>query len=110
MDDNREGIRRAVEAADATGLVAGEELITAAETRPALPHQHLHAALPAQHAAHATIDALQTELSASAPDPAAIAGHVTRLRALPELEAIVTNWWENPLTQRFVAGLSQIGL
>ena len=36
--------------------------------------------------------------------------HVARLRLLPELEAIVVNWWDDPKVQRFFAGLGQIGV
>ncbi|MBV8372320.1 MAG: hypothetical protein JOY69_03600 [Candidatus Eremiobacteraeota bacterium] len=108
-------VREGVTGADATGLIAGEELITQAETllplqRPSLPQDDLHAALPSEHEAHATIDRLQAEIEGSNPDRGAIEEHVTRLRALPELEAIVGNWWESPSTQRFVWNLSQIGL
>ena len=106
-DDRRAGIV----AADATGLVAGEELITEAETLlPLLPHRDLHAALPHGHAAHATIDQLHADITAPVPDPQSIERHVGRLRSLPELEATVANWWDDPKTQRFIAGLSQIGL
>jgi hypothetical protein len=103
-------LRDAVTDADATGLIANEELITEAETRPVLPQADLHASLPAGHAAHATIDALHAEMQASSPDRAAIAAHVSNLRGLPELEAAIANWWESPNTQRFVGNLGQIGL
>jgi hypothetical protein len=108
-------VRDAVTDADATGLIAGEELITQAETllplqRPTLPQDDLHGALPSEHPAHATIDRLDAELQAAQPDRQAIEQHVGALRLLPELEAIVANWWENPRTQRFVWNLSQIGL
>ena len=108
-------IREGVTDADATGLIAGEQLITEAETllpleRPALPHEDLHAALPTQHGAHATIDRLRDEIAAPQPSRAAIEEHVGTLRALPELEARVATWWESPGTQRFLWNLSQTGL
>ncbi|HEY1654033.1 MAG TPA: hypothetical protein VGF86_02840 [Candidatus Tumulicola sp.] len=113
MDEIRDGVTDA----DATGLIAGEELITQAETlgpllggRPLPPSDDLHAALPAEHAAHETIDRLHAEVGSEAPNRDAIEGHVQRLRALPELEARIANWWEDPSTQRFVWNLSQIGL
>jgi hypothetical protein len=113
MDDRT--LRDGVTDADATGMVAGEELITEAETllpllRPALPIDDLHKALPAEHGEHSTIDRLHAEVNAEQPDPSAIERHVGRLRALPELEAIVANWWDDPRVQRFVANLNQIGL
>jgi hypothetical protein len=110
VDENH---REAITDADATGLIAGEELITQAQTlRPLLPlpHDELHAALPAAHGAHATIDALRAETESAAPDRRTIEGHVRTLRSLPELEAAVANWWDDPKTQRFIANLSQIGL
>ena len=114
MDEN---VRRGVEDADATGMIAGEELITQAETvlpsmlpRPPVPSEDLHAALPPEHEAHAAIDELHAAVQAEKPDRAAIEAHVQQLRGLPEVEAIVSNWWESPSTQRFVWNLSQIGL
>jgi hypothetical protein len=106
-------VRKEVEGADDTGLVAGEELITQAETlgpllRPAVPHADLHAALPKEHHAHATIDALHAEVQKESPHRPTIERHVSTLRGLPELEAIVANWWDDPRTQRFVDVLGRI--
>lgn len=103
-------LRDAVTDADATGLIANEELITEAETRPVLPHTDLHASLPEGHRAHTTIDALHAELKAPKPNRQSIETHVHSLRELPELEAAIANWWDSPRTQRFVANLNQIGL
>ncbi len=115
--DEKGDLRKEIEASDATGLVAGEELIARAETmlpllrqEAALPHKDLHAALPREHPAHSTIDALHAETQKPSPSSEAIERHVGVLRALPELEAIVTNWWDNPKTQRYFAALGQIGL
>jgi len=113
--DERNEIRDAIEDADDTGLVAGEELITRAETllplaRPSVPSELLHAALPHGHAAHATIDALHAEINRESPSRSAIEKRVGALRALPELESILANWWDDPQTQRFIANLAQIGL
>jgi hypothetical protein len=118
MENKRDpdDVRDAVTSADATGLIAGEELITEAETllpiseRPALPREALHAALPHEHAAHTTIDRLHGEIESRSPNRHSIERHVGALRALPELEASIANWWEDPRTQRFIANLSQIGL
>ncbi len=95
------------------GLLPAKELITRAETmlpllRPALPRENLHAALSQGHAAHKTIDELHAHLEGSTPDRRAIEKHVGALRALPELEAIVANWWDDPKTQRFIGYLGQI--
>jgi hypothetical protein len=116
MDKNR-NLREGIEDADATGLVAGEELITQAETelpllrlRDSLPHEDLHAALPEAHDAHATVDALHAEMQKPAPNRALVEQHVARLRLLPELEATIVSWWEDPRVQRIVSGLGQIGV
>ena len=98
MDKNR-NLRDGIEDADATGLIAGEELITQAETE-----------LPEAHAEHATGDALHAELHKPAPDRGSVEQHVARLRLLPELEAIVVNWWDDPKVQRFFSDLGQIGI
>ena len=100
--------RDAITGADDTGLVAGERLITDAETL--LPVEELHDALPQGHAAHETIDRLHDEVKGAAPNPGAIRKHVGVLRSLPELEATIEIWWEDPKTQRFIANLGQIGL
>ncbi|HLX25422.1 MAG TPA: hypothetical protein VKR05_00400 [Candidatus Cybelea sp.] len=109
---NREEQRReGVTDADATGLIAGEQLITEAETLlPILPREELHAALPEEHTAHSAIDQLHAELTKTAPDAQTIHAHVGRLRSLPQLEAAIANWWDDPKTQRFIANLGQIGL
>ena len=96
-------LREGVISADATGMIASEEL-------PVLPHADLHAALPHGHAHHATIDRLHREITSPSPDRSSIEKHVGTLRGLPEVEAIITNWWDDPKTQRFIANLSQIGL
>lgn len=93
---------------DDTGMVEGEKLITEAETL--LPIAKLHDALPDEHSAHATIDQLHAEVRSPKPDARAIHKHVGALRAFPELEAAVANWWDSPATQRFISNISQIGL
>jgi hypothetical protein len=112
MDSNDR--RDAVEAADATGMVAGEQLITNAETMLPLmasfPAEELREAVPAEHGAQGTIDRLQAELAKPAPSRAAIETHVNSLRSVSELEAIVANWFESPVVQRIIADLTQIGL
>jgi hypothetical protein len=96
-------LREGINAADATGMVASEELL-------AIPYEDMHAALPDDHAAHTTVDELHAETRKPAPDPNAIQAHVARLRLLPELEAIVVNWWDDPRVQRFFGDLGQIGV
>jgi hypothetical protein len=118
MDEHHKSdLRKEIDDADDTGLVAGEELITEAETllpllrqQAALPREDLHAALPAGHVAHASIDELHSAMEGRAPDRSSIERRIGHLRSFPELEAIVANWWDDPKTQRFIANLSQIGL
>jgi hypothetical protein len=107
--------RDAIEAADATGLVAGEELITNAETllpsiRESFPAKTLRESVPASHGAQQTIGLLQAELAKPAPSRAAIEQHVGALRSVRELEATVANWFDSPAVQRIIADLTQIGL
>ena len=116
IEEKLNDVRQGVTDADATGLIAGEQLITQAETilpiaqRVGLPSDDLHNALPDDHAAHGTIDALNAELSSERPDAAAIQQHVGTLRALPELRDRIALWWEDSRVQRFVADLGQIGI
>jgi hypothetical protein len=109
-EDRRENLREEITGADDTGMVANEEFITAAETRPVLPHENFHSALPPEHHGHATIDALHAEMRSDSPNRRAIEEHVGRLRGIPELEAAVVSWWERPAVQRFVDDLGRIGL
>ena len=103
MDKNDE-IRNAVEAADATGMVANQELWAT------FPSEMLHEALTPSHGAHATIDQLRAELGKTTPSPAILERHVGALRSVRELEAVAANWWDSPITQRIIADLTQIGL
>ena len=111
-----DNVRDGVTDADATGLIAGEQLITQAETllplgqRVGLPSDDLHDALPQDHAAHDTIDALGAELASDRPNAAAIEQHVGTLRGFPEVRDRIMTWWEDPVVQRFVADLGQIGI
>lgn len=102
--DKNDGIRNELKAADATGMVANQELLAT------FPAESLHEALPASHDAHATIDQLHAELGKTVPDIAGVQGHVGALRTVRELEAVVANWWDSPITQRILFDLNQIGL
>ncbi len=108
-NDRINEVRQGVTDADATGLIAGEELITRTETMlPILPHEELHQALPDGHDAHGTIDDLKAAIEHPTPDRSTIEKHVGVLRGLPELEATIANWWDDPKTQRFIGILGQI--
>lgn len=101
---HNDDIRKEFEAADATGMVANQELLAT------FPAEMLHEALPKSHDAHATIDHLRTELGKAAPSSEALKTHAGALRALPELQAIVANWWDSPKVQGIILDLTQIGL
>jgi len=103
MDKNKD-TREAVEAADATGMVANQELLAS------FPAEVLRAALPPSHGAHASIDELRSELAKPAPRREALEEHVSALRSVRELEATIANWWDSPTTQQIVYDLTQIGL
>src|SRR5271155_3187387 len=102
--DKNDAIRKEVEAADATGIVANQELLAT------FPTERLHEALPPSHGAHATIDQMRAELGKAAPSPAALEVQVSALRSVREVEAVIANWWDSPITQRIVLDLTQIGL
>jgi len=109
-EDRREALREEVTDADDTGMIANEELIAQVETRPVVPREDFHSALPPGHPGHATIDKLHAEMRAQSPNRQAIEAHVTHLRGIPELEATIVGWWEKPAVQRFIGDLGQIGL
>jgi hypothetical protein len=102
--DKNDDLREEVEAADDTGMVANQALLAT------FPVDTLHEALPPSHSAHATIDRLQRELGKTAPDPAMLKQHVSALRSVREVDAVIANWWDSPITQRIVFDLTQIGL
>lgn len=108
-EDRRENLREEVTGADDTGMIASEQFIAEAETRPVVPHEDFHAALPAGHPGHAHIDGLHAEMGSRSPDRHKIEEHAGRLRGIPELEAAFLSWWEKPAVQRFIADLGQIG-
>lgn len=112
---NTDDRRDAVEAADATGMVAGQQMITDAETmlptmRESFPGSELRSALPQSHPAQETISALEGELEKPMPSRASIERHVGALRGVRELEAVVANWFDSPSVQTIIADLTQIGL
>ncbi|HEX8806628.1 MAG TPA: hypothetical protein VF741_06745 [Candidatus Aquilonibacter sp.] len=102
--DKSDEFREEVEAADATGMVANQELLAT------FPAEMLHQALPASHHAHATIDQLKAELGKSKPNRATLEQHVRTLGAVHEVEAAVTHWWNSPTTQRILITLAEIRL
>ncbi len=102
--DKNEDTREAVEAADATGMVANQELLAS------FPADALRAAVPPSHGAHKSIDRLQGELVKPTPRREALEEHVNALRSVRELEATIANWWDSPATQQIVYDLTQIGL
>jgi hypothetical protein len=80
------------------------------DPHPPLPVDQLRSAVPPEHEAHPTIDALHGELSSERPAPAAIKAHVESLRKHAPLTTLVANWFEDPRTQAFIAELTATGL
>ncbi|HTW83632.1 MAG TPA: hypothetical protein VMD91_06160 [Candidatus Sulfotelmatobacter sp.] len=81
--------------------------------RPAVPHppyDELRGALGEDDDAQGAIDALQADMEAPRPDPKALHSHLSLLRALPELEARIANWWDAPETQAWVKQITDSGL
>lgn len=85
--DKNDDIRKEVEAADATGMVANQELLAS------FPAEALRGALPPSHGARASIDRLQGELAKPSPSRDTLEQHVRALRSVRELEATIANWW-----------------
>ncbi|MBV8580283.1 MAG: hypothetical protein JO225_04370 [Candidatus Eremiobacteraeota bacterium] len=77
---------------------------------PHPPYDELRAAAGADARAAASVDALEAELDADAPDPAAVQRHAAVLRGFPVLEARIANWWDAPDTQRWVKAITDAGL
>jgi len=102
--DKNDDIRKEVEAADATGMVANQELLAT------FPAEALRDALPPSHGARESVDRLQAELAKPNPRREVLEQHASALRSVRELEATIANWWDSPITQRIIADLTQIGL
>jgi hypothetical protein len=77
---------------------------------PHPPYDALRTAAGDDAATKQTVDALQAEMHAPKPDPAAVRRHVSALRSIPVLEARIANWWDDPDTQRWVLFLTDSGL
>jgi hypothetical protein len=74
-----------------------------------LPIDDLHA-IAEDADTRAEIDALHAELIKATPSVDAINGHVEGLRQRPQIFAIVSNWFDDPRTQTFLADLAGTGL
>jgi hypothetical protein len=80
--------------------------------RPGVPHppyDELRAAL-GDDDAQGSVDALQEELSSPKPDADVVRSHAGVLRAFPELEARIANWFDDPNTQRWIKFITDEGL
>ena len=77
---------------------------------PHLPYDELRTAAGDDPQAAGSVDALQAELHADAPNPEAVVQHANVLRAIPVLEARIANWWDDPDTQRWVKAITDAGL
>jgi hypothetical protein len=77
---------------------------------PLLPYDELRHAVGDDPSAQGELDALHAHLAASEPDPARIRGHVDALRGVRDAEARIANWWDDPVTQRWIKAISDAGL
>jgi hypothetical protein len=77
---------------------------------PHPPYDELRTAVSTDPGALAAVDDLHASLSAEHPDAPTIAGHVDRLRGVKTAEARVASWYESPVVQEWLAGLSAGGL
>jgi len=79
-------------------------------TVPHPPYEDLRTAAGDDPAIKQSVDALQAEMRAPKPDPAAVRRYASALRAIPVLEARIANWWDDPDTQRWVLFITDSGL
>jgi hypothetical protein len=77
---------------------------------PHPPYDELRNRLRDDPAAARALDELQRHLHAPDPQPSTVKRHVDALRRVRDLEAIVANWWDDPVTQRWVKAISDAGL
>jgi hypothetical protein len=80
--------------------------------RPAVPHppyDELRTAL-GDDDAQGAVDALQAEMESPVPDAKAVERHASLLRAFPELEARIANWWDSPGTQSWLLAITNANL
>jgi hypothetical protein len=78
--------------------------------KPPLPYDELRHAIGDDAAARTELDALHAHLAEANPDPTRIAGHVDALRGVRDAEARLVNWWDDPVTQRWLKALGDTGL
>jgi len=93
--------------------VSGNDSAMSDTGQPDVPHppyDELRAAAGDDPHVAGSVDALQAELHADAPNPAAVEQHANVLRAIPVLEARIANWWDDPDTQRWVKAITDAGL
>ncbi len=79
-------------------------------TLPPLPYDDLRSAVGDDPDARAELDALHAHLATGAPDPERIASHVDALRGVHDAEARIANWWDDPVTQRWIKAIGDAGL
>lgn len=77
---------------------------------PHPPYDEMRKRIGDDRAARQTLDALQTHLTGPRPERATVERHVGLLRRVGTLEAIVANWWDDPVTQRWIKNLTDAGL
>ncbi len=77
---------------------------------PLLPYDQLRHAAGDDASAQSELDALHAHLGTERPDPARIRDHVDALRGVRDVEAHIANWWDDPVTQRWIKAITDSGL
>jgi len=77
---------------------------------PHPPYDEFRSAAGQDAEALAAVDDLHASMNAEQPHPPTIAQHVDRLRGVKDAEARVASWYESPVVQKWLAGLSAGGL
>ena len=77
---------------------------------PQLPYDDLRSAIGDDPAARRELDALFQHVQSTQPDPQVVKGHVDSLRGVRDIEARIANWWDDPVTQRWVKAIGDVGL
>lgn len=78
--------------------------------RPHPPYDDYRAALGEHPEGHAALDDLHAAMHADDLQAERVEASARRLRALPQIEASVANWFEAPRTQNWLKILADAGL
>lgn len=77
---------------------------------PHPPYDELRKRIGSDRDALQALDALRQHLEGPHQERATVEHHVDLLRRVRTLEAIIANWWDDPITQRWIKGITDAGL